>query len=142
MLLKINGVPVTETVCEAPVNPLVLAHEEQVEKAIQRVGKFLIPSSISAGVFSIQTLAFAEETKQVAGESLISGLWPLIELLQSFAFPVGVGIAIWGIIEMMATGSPTGIRKIKLAIIGYVGIFLVPYLFEQIRLAFQGMGHL
>lgn len=147
MLLKINGVPFKNFAEEAPVFP-VLESEIKAKELVKKVGKFTVPASISLGIMNLKSAALAAiqnptlpVTNTDMSEGLIRGIWPLIDMLQAFAFPVGVGVAIWGIIEVIATGSPAGFKKIKYAVIGYIGVFLIPFAFNQIRIAFSAMGH-
>lgn len=76
----------------------------------------------------------------VAGApNIADGLWPLIRMLQEFAFPVGVGVAAWGAIEWMLD-NPAGKERIKKAILGYILIFIIPTFFMAIRNAFNSMA--
>lgn len=72
-----------------------------------------------------------------------SGLWahflPLVHMVQDFALPVGVIVATWGLIEIIIGNVASGKEKLKYSIIGYIGIFIIPMIFEAIRAAFQGV---
>lgn len=89
--------------------------------------------------FNSGILYATQPTTKVPVKDLATGLWPLIELLQDFAFPVGVGIAVWGLIEVMLD-NPKGKDRVKQAFVCYIGIFVIPYLFVVIKNAFQGLA--
>lgn len=72
------------------------------------------------------------------GAGMAAALQPIIAMLQELALPIGIGMAIWGLIEVMV-GNPGGRDKIKWAIISYVGVFIIPFFFYQIRGAFGGV---
>jgi len=74
----------------------------------------------------------------VTGTGLATALQPVIGMLQELALPVGIGMAIWGLIEVMV-GNPGGKDKIKWALISYVGVFIIPFFFYQVRGAFSGI---
>ena len=59
-------------------------------------------------------------------------LQPVISMLQELALPIGIGMSIWGLIEI-CIGNPGGKEKIKYAILSYVGVFIIPYFFYQIH---------
>lgn len=115
-----------ETPSRGPLQPSYDAQAEMLEKAEQS-GKFIVPASMFAGALTTATRASAAD-----GSGIMDGLWPLIEMLQDFALPVGIGIATWGLIEVMI-GNPGGRSKIKYAIGGYAGIYLIPFLFFALR---------
>ncbi len=61
-----------------------------------------------------------------------SGLERIITLFQNFAYYVGLGYAIWGTIEY-AMDNPAGSTKSKKAIIGFIGVYIIPVIFKAIR---------
>ncbi len=73
-----------------------------------------------------------------ANLGLAQALAPIIALLQELALPVGIGMSIWGLIEIMI-GNAGGKDKIKLAILGYIGVFIIPFFFYKIEAAFQSI---
>jgi hypothetical protein len=85
-------------------------------------------------------LAATTQTVQTAIKkpSFGEAFMPLIQLLQEAALPVGIGIAIWGMIEWMLD-NPGGKDRVKKAVGCYIGIYVVPYIFLVIRDAFHGM---
>lgn len=115
--------------------PLHTSYDAQVKmlKKADQAGKVIMPLSVFAGSMYAAPRVFA------ANVDIMEGLWPIIELLQGFALPVGIGIATWGLIEIMI-GNPGGKTKLKYAVGGYIGIFLVPYLFITLRDALSGLG--
>ena len=61
-----------------------------------------------------------------------SGLEAIIQLLQQFSYYVGLSYAIWGTIEY-SMDNPAGGSKVKRAITGYIGIYVLPVIFKAIR---------
>lgn len=89
--------------------------------------------------YNVGTMPVAAAAGQAAvGAGLAGALQPIIGMLQELALPVGIGMAIWGLIEVMV-GNPGGRDKIKWAIISYCGVFIIPFFFYQIRGAFGGI---
>jgi hypothetical protein len=107
-----------------------------LQKAVNGAAKFLIPTTVFMSAMNTAGKVFAAVPGKV---TIIDRVWPLIETLQDFALPVGIGVSIWGLIEIMI-GNPGGKQKLKYAIMGYIGIFIVPFLFYEIHDAFQGVG--
>lgn len=90
------------------------------------------PVSAAANSFSIAGVAPAAAAPALG---LAPALAPVISMLQDLALPVGIGMAIWGLIEIII-GNPGGKEKIKYSMLGYIGVFIVPFFFYQIRNAF------
>lgn len=61
-----------------------------------------------------------------------SGLESIIQLLQQFSYYVGLGYGLWGVVEYTCD-NPAGGTKVKRAIVGYVGIYVLPVIFKAIR---------
>lgn len=61
-----------------------------------------------------------------------SGLESIIQLLQQFSYYVGLGYGLWGLVEYTCD-NPAGGTKVKRAIVGYVGIYVLPVIFKAIR---------
>jgi hypothetical protein len=61
-----------------------------------------------------------------------SGLESIIQLLQQFSYYVGLGYALWGTIEY-TMDNPAGGSKVKRAVTGYIGIYVLPVIFKAIR---------
>lgn len=110
--------------------------ESRVDEFSSRVGKVILPLGVTTGMTAYTSRVMAQ-TQEVTG--LSTGFDPLIEMVQEFAFPIGVGMASWGLIEMML-GNPNGKEKVRWSLICYVGIFVIPYTFEQIRVALSSIG--
>jgi hypothetical protein len=74
----------------------------------------------------------------MAGGALVtgdlSGLEAIIELIQQFAYYIALAYSTWGLIEY-SMDNPSGLQKAKRAVIGYIGIFVLPVLFDAIRKA-------
>jgi len=96
------------------------------------------PISSLAGQYSIPvaTQVTTAGVKPIIG--IAPALQPVISMLQEFALPVGIGMAIWGLIEIII-GNPGGKDKIKYAMLGYIGVFVIPYFFYQIKGALSVM---
>lgn len=63
-----------------------------------------------------------------------SGLEKVIVLFQQFAYYIGMGYAIWGSIEY-SMDNPSGSDKMKRAVIGFIGVYVIPVIFRAIRSA-------
>jgi len=96
------------------------------------------PISAVAGQYSVPvaTQVTLAGVKPVMG--IAPALQPVISMLQELALPVGIGMAIWGLIEIII-GNPGGKDKIKYAMLGYIGVFVIPYFFYQIKGALSVM---
>lgn len=136
MKIKINGVLVEDTAEIQPIyNPLEITEmENKVKEHVQKFGKIMVPAAAFIGALNITTQAFAATPET----SLVEALNPLIQMVQDLAFPVGIVVASWGLIEVMV-GQPNGKQKIKLSLIGYIGMYLIPTLFRAIRDGFGGL---
>ena len=146
MKVSVGGVVVQE----APMKVEMISKEDVVQKVVN-FGKVALPLSFGAGVVnslssakaaaiafsSKSTLLAVAGTTVTVGTGLADKLQPLIHLVQDLALPVGICTAIWGIIEWML-GNPAGTRKVKSSIIGFVAIFVIPYVFYAVRDGLQG----
>jgi len=140
MIVRING---QEIAMECPS---VAVHVEglhydgalKVSKTVDKLAKILVPASAALGWLNVATNAFAAAPGAASTTAgLVSRLSPLINLVQDLALPIGIIVASWGLIEIML-GNPAGKQKIKSAIISYVGVFVIPFLFYEIHHAFRG----
>lgn len=142
MRLKINGVLVEDSV--APVLcPLELTYmENEIQKHVKKFGKIMLPASIITGALNVAKGALAAGTAVAAsgsvGTNLADALMPLIHMVQDFAFPVGIVVASWGLIEVMV-GQPNGKTKIKMSVVGFIGMYIIPTIFKAIRAGFAGI---
>lgn len=64
----------------------------------------------------------------------LSGLEVIVDLVRSFAYYIGLGYATWGCVEY-AMDNPGGADRVKRAIIGFIGIYVMPVIFSAIRTA-------
>lgn len=94
--------------------------------------RFAIPASFGLGALSTAKMAFAAGT-----ESIGEKLKPLIQIVQDLALPVGIVVASWGLLEVIMGNFPSGKEKIKYALIGFVGMFIIPEVFYAISSAFR-----
>jgi len=95
------------------------------------------PISAVTGQYSVATTTQAVPVvKTYMG--IAPALQPVISMLQELALPVGIGMAIWGLIEIII-GNPGGKDKIKYAMLGYIGVFIIPFFFYQIKGALSVM---
>ena len=95
--------------------------------------KCMIPKPVLAAAVVVAS----EIPKVAAGTSgLGDRLLPLLNMVQDLSLPVGIVVASWGLIDIIV-GNPQGKDKIKNAIIGYVGMFLIPEVFYGIHAAFS-----
>jgi len=97
----------------------------------------IAPISSLAGQYSVATTAQAVPVAKTY-MGIAPALQPVISMLQELALPVGIGMAIWGLIEIII-GNPGGKEKIKYAMLGYIGVFVIPYFFYQIKGALSVM---
>lgn len=118
--------------CNQPaIDGLTYDTARKIEQQVQKFGKITLPASVAAGVLAMTQNALAANTPNLATK-----MQPIIHMVQDLALPVGITVSTWGLIEIMI-GNPGGKQKIKYAVIGYIGIFLIPILFYMIR---DGLG--
>ena len=65
-------------------------------------------------------------------DPLIRRMWPLIERMQDFGLIVGICFGLWGL-YMVIIGNPEGKNKIIQALLGFVGLYVIPEAFLAIR---------
>ena len=74
----------------------------------------------------------------MAGGALVSGdlsgLDDIIKLLQEFSYYIGMGYCLWGCIEY-SMDNPSGTTKMKRAITGFIGVYIIPIVFKAIKRA-------
>jgi len=117
----INAEPKTETL------------RDRLTRIREAAKKHLIP--LTTGINLLATAPISAVTGQY---SVATALQPVISMLQELALPVGIGMAIWGLIEIII-GNPGGKDKIKYAMLGYIGVFIIPFFFYQIKGALSVM---
>lgn len=69
-------------------------------------------------------------------DNLTQRLWPLIGRMQDFGLFIGIGFGLWGV-YMIMVGNPEGKQKLIQALIGFIGLYIVPEAFMAIRDAFR-----
>lgn len=109
-----------------------------VERKVQKMGKAFkasIPVAVFIGLVTDAQSTFAASNAPDKYD-MYSKLEPLIHMVQNLALPVGIVISTWGMIELMV-GNPGGKQKVKMSLIGYAGIFLIPIAFKMIHDALQ-----
>ena len=80
--------------------------------------------------YSIFLSVVTSSTAYAVGGSL--GAMRLIKLMQAATFWIGVGVAIWGIVEAMLDYPGWRARILK-GILGYIAILVLPLVFIEIR---------
>lgn len=70
------------------------------------------------------------------GCDLVVKLWPLVGKLQQFGLVAGIAVALWGLCRVIM-GDPSGKKVIGDAIIGFIGLFIIPEVFFAIWGAFN-----
>lgn len=128
MIIRING----RELVTSPVATTASLNQVPQKSVLPKLKRILLPVTAGLSLLSrpSSVWAAAEPARGVA-----DNLMPIIHMLQDFAFPVGLGIGIWGLIEYIMD-NPAGKEKVKKAIIGYIGIFVLPSIFNAIRDAF------
>lgn len=81
------------------------------------------------------TLGVIASVPPKTNSKLMQDLWPLIELLQEFALPIGIAVSIWGVIEWVI-GNQAGIRRVKVAVVGFILVFIIPLFFIKLHNTF------
>lgn len=109
----------------------ILESEDIDEKVDNFFKKFAVPASVAVGAWNISSKAFAAAT------DIGAKMKPLLEIIQDLALPVGIIVASWGLIEIIMGNYPGGKEKIKYALIGFVGMFVIPEIFYTIKDAFR-----
>ena len=99
--------------------------DEKVDVVFKRYG---IPSAVGLGLLNIANTAAAAGTDTI-GEKLK----PLLQILQDLALPLGIIVASWGLIEIILGNFPQGREKVKYAVVGFIGMFIIPEIFYTIR---------
>ena len=61
----------------------------------------------------------------------MTGLWPIIELMQKWGKPIAIALSMWGLLDW-GMGNPEGKGRIKQAFIMFVGLFIIPYIYDAV----------
>lgn len=90
------------------------------------VDKVLMTATITVMLFNgMSYTAFAD--------SITKSVQPLIDVLKDLAEPVAYGFMIKGFMKIMAGDEHEGMKTIKYAVGGYVGIQWIPAIFRLIK---------
>lgn len=128
MIIRINGrivYPKPAPVMAVPVPAAsgwrdnVLRWMDQVESAIKRL---LPPPGAMLGAAPIG--------------GLTGKLWPIIERLQEFGLAAAIAVSLWGLCRVIM-GDPSGKQTIWQALIGFIGLFIIPEVFFSVWSAFR-----
>jgi hypothetical protein len=80
------------------------------------------------------TLIFYNGLSTVAyAGSINEGLQPIINILKDLAEPVAYGFMVKGFMKIMAGDESEGMKTIKYAIGGFIGIQWIPFIFNTIK---------
>lgn len=94
--------------------------------------KYAIPTAVGAGIMNIATKVNAMGDTDVLADKML----PIIKIVQDLSLPIGIIVASWGLIEVIIGNFPAGKEKIKYAVIGFIGMFIIPEVFYTIREVF------
>ena len=137
LIIRINGQEIVEqgevTALPIPKAPTVPTGAGMYPR-LKRIRRAVPPATVGLSVVSRSSAVFAAAAPT---QNIITGLMPIVQMIQDLAFPVGLGVGIWGLIEYIMD-NPAGKEKVKRAVIGYIGIFVLPSIFLAIRNAFKG----
>ena len=120
-----------------------LSHFEQIKQDVLHVveqpdfdkkvdkffKKYAIPAAVSVGILNVATQVSAMGNTDVIATKMM----PIIKMIQDLALPIGILVASWGLIEVIIGNFPAGKEKIKYAVIGFMGMFIIPEVFYTIR---------
>lgn len=134
LVIRVNG-KILEDRKQAPFE-IVESLESRIEKMVDKFfSKIALPASIGLGILTQVGITYAEQITNTVG--LGDRLMPLLHMLQDFGLPAGIIMSTWGLIEMMLGNIESGKHKMKWAIIGFVGMFIIPDVFFAIRDGFR-----
>jgi hypothetical protein len=105
--------------------------KRQLEQKVYRIGKKVVSAAVVMGIINttVMIASAAVTGTPIAPVGIEHVLDPLIHMVQSFGVPVGIAVSSWGGIEIMMGNKDGGMRKIKYALLGFVAMFIVPYIF-------------
>lgn len=80
------------------------------------------------------TLILISGSTQIAYAGPISnGLEPIIQILKDLAEPISYGFMVKGFLQLMSGDEHEGLKTVKYAIGGYIGIQWIPMIFKAIK---------
>ena len=118
MIITINNIPLSEWYIKEIKLPIKLPNKI-IKNKQNKIDKLDICTKMLFATGAISTGDFY-------------GLEIIIKLFQEFAYYIGMGYATWGAIEY-AMDNPAGVEKTKRAIIGFIGVYIIPILFKSIK---------
>lgn len=137
MIVKIGGQVVGQYENGVNIMPIEVKAIEprEIDLKVDRLFKNqVMPFAVGTGVLSMSGKVFAATA---TGVNIADRIMPLINMIQDLALPVGIGVATWGLIEIIVGNFSSGKGKIKYAVVGFAGMFIIPEVFYAIRGAFQ-----
>lgn len=110
------------------VTGFYVARGGKVKDIDVNIDKVLINAGIAYIIINNMTgTAYAADT------SLSDSLKPLINKLKDLAEPVSYGFMIKGFMQYMSGEEHAGIKSVKSAMGGYIGIRWIPYIYSVIK---------
>lgn len=88
--------------------------------------------AIKSGTIAIMVISGLDGGVVHAG-TVTESLQPLVEILKDLAEPVSYGFMVKGFMKIMAGEEHEGMKTIKGAIGGFIGIQWIPYIFKIIK---------
>ena len=105
-----------------------LLEQPKLDEKVTEVFKwYAVPGAVSLGILNVASTAFANT------DSIATRLEPLIRIIQDLALPIGIIVSSWGLIEIIIGNFPQGREKVKYAVVGFIGMFIIPEIFYTIR---------
>ena len=138
MIIKINGRIIEPASAPIPATALcnmTIIPQESCLNFLKMLNDFVKMFSGYAEKIIPPGAMFA--VMPVTGGGLITKLWPLVDKLQEFGLIAGIGMSLWGLC-IIILGDPSGKSKIWQAVVGFVGLFILPEVFFAIYQAFKG----
>jgi hypothetical protein len=107
---------------------LICSRKGQVKEINVDVNKVVIKS----GTIAIMVIGGLDGGVAHAG-TVTQSLQPLVDILKDLAEPVSYGFMVKGFMKIMAGEEHEGMKTIKGAIGGFIGIQWIPYIFKIIK---------
>ncbi len=92
------------------------------------VDKVLVKAGITAIIF-----AHGINGGTIYAKTISEGLQPLVDVLKDLAEPISYGFMVKGFLKIMAGEEHEGLKTIKGAIGGFIGIQWIPQIFKIIK---------
>lgn len=133
MILKINGTFVCEFSEQLQVE-IPEAEARKIDKFLGHLKRNKKAYTTMAYSLALLTLPGGPAAAATAGG--MSGGMNLILLLQKASFWVGMGVTIWGLIEM-GLDAPGWRGRVLKGVCMYIGVLLVPLVFLELQSSLQ-----